>query len=90
MRFAYTTLRKAEEAKHLLATLHLPILVIMGEEDSTINRQAIIEAVKAAGDNVTFRTYPDGYHELHNELPEIRNKALSETLAWCEQALAVS
>lgn len=90
MRFAYTSLVRAEEAKHLLATLHLPILILLGEEDSTINRQAVIEAVEAAGDNVKFRTYADSYHELHNEIPEIRNRVLSETLAWCEQTLAAS
>ncbi|NOZ72669.1 MAG: alpha/beta hydrolase [Chloroflexi bacterium] len=88
MRFAYTSLLKAEEAKHLLATLHLPVLVLLGAEDSTINRQAIEEAVKAAGDNVEFRTYEGSLHELHNEIPEIRNRVLSETLAWMEQAIA--
>ncbi len=84
MRFAYTNLRKGEEAARLLATLHLPVLVVLGAEDSTINRQAVIEAAEQAGDNVELRVYNGGWHELHNEVPAIRNRVLAEALAWLQ------
>ena len=86
-RFAVEYMRAAKEAKAILARLHLPILVIMGEEDITISRKDIREAVAAAGPNVLFRTYPGSYHEPHNEIPEIREPMLAETLAWMEEKL---
>jgi alpha-beta hydrolase superfamily lysophospholipase len=82
-RFAATNLQKAAEAQGLLARLHLPILVILPADDTTINRQAVLTAVAQAGPNVTFRTYP-GWHELHNELPELREPVLNDVLEWLE------
>ncbi len=82
-RFAWTNLQKATEAGQVLATLRLPLLIILGAEDTTINRQAITDAVAKAGANVTFRYYPC-FHELHNELAELREPVLADTLAWFE------
>ncbi|NOZ48473.1 MAG: alpha/beta hydrolase [Chloroflexi bacterium] len=90
MRFAYTNVCKANEAKNLLAHLHLPILVLLGAEDSTINRDAVEEAVAGAGKNVEFRIYPGSYHELHNEIPAIRQRVLAETLAWLQPLITQS
>ena len=87
-RWAVEYLRAAKEAKSLLAKLKIPVLVVMGEEDVTIRRDEIIEAVAAAGPNVTFRPYPGSYHEIHNEIPEIRKPMLSETVAWMEEKLS--
>jgi len=84
-RWAVEYLRAAKEAKSQLAKLKLPVLVVMGEEDVTIQRDKIIEAVAAAGPNVTFRTYPGAYHEVHNEIPEIREPMLAETVTWVEE-----
>jgi alpha-beta hydrolase superfamily lysophospholipase len=87
-RWAVEYLRAAREAKSLLAQLSLPVLVVMGSEDVTIDREDIREAVAAAGPNVTFREYPGAYHEVHNEVPEIREVMLAETLAWMDEKLA--
>lgn len=87
-RWAVEYMRAAREAKALLARLRLPVLLVMGEEDVTIDREAIREAVAASGPNVTFRTYPGAYHEVHNEIPEIRERMLTETMAWVEEQLA--
>ena len=87
MRFAWTNLQKATEAQGLLGKLTLPILLIMGDLDTTINRQAILDAVAQAGPNVTFRRYPC-MHELHNELPELREVVLAEAGEWFEGMLA--
>ncbi len=83
VRFATTNLQKATAAQRLLATVRLPILVILPADDTTIDRQAVLDAVAQAGPNVTLRTYP-GWHELHNELPELREPVLNDVLAWFE------
>ena len=81
-RFAMRYLEAASEAKSQLGQLSLPLLVVMGEEDVTIDRDDIREAVADAGDNLTFITYPGAYHEIHNELPEIREKMLLTAVTW--------
>ena len=86
-RWAMEYLRAAAEAKDLLARIPIPLLVVMGEEDVTVDTQLIREAVAAAGPNVTFRTYPGAYHEIHNEIPEIRDRMIAETVQWMNQHL---
>lgn len=86
MRFAWTNLQKATEAQGLLARLTLPILLILGDLDTTINRQAILDAAAKAGPNLTLRRYPC-LHELHNELPELREVVLKEAGDWFESML---
>ena len=88
-RFATVSLQKAVEAQTILPTLGLPILVILGDHDTVINRQAVLDAVAQAGPNVTFRRYPT-CHESHNELPELREPVLRETVAWMAAALGPS
>ncbi len=86
-RWAVEYLRAAREAKSLLSQLTIPVLVVMGEEDITVQTQDIREAVAAAGPNVTFRTYPGAYHEVHNEKAEIREPMLAETTEWMDENL---
>jgi lysophospholipase len=81
-RFAVLYLQAAAEAKTQLGQLRLPLLVVMGEEDVTINQTDIREAVAAAGDNLTFITFPGAYHEVHNEIQEIREDMLRTAVAW--------
>ena len=83
-------LQAATEAKAQLRRLRLPILVVMGEDDVTINQDDIREAVAAAGDNLTFVTFPGAYHEVHNEIQEIREKMLSTAVAWMAEKLQLS
>ncbi|HEY52101.1 MAG TPA: alpha/beta hydrolase [Caldilineae bacterium] len=89
-RFAVQYLQAATEAKAQLRRLRLPILVVMGEDDVTINQDDIREAVAAAGDNLTFVTFPGAYHEVHNEIQEIREKMLSTAVAWMAEKLQLS
>ena len=86
-RFAVKYLRAAAEAKLQLGRLRLPLLVVLGEEDVTIKQADIREAVATAGDNLTFITYPGAYHEVHNEIPEIREKMLADIVAWMNGAM---
>ncbi len=87
-RWAVEYLRAAKEAKTLLAKRSLPVLVVMGEEDVTVQKKDILEAVAAAGPNITFRTYPGAYHEIHNEIAGIREPMLEETTSWMDEKLA--
>lgn len=86
-RWAVEYLRAAKEAKALLAQLQLPILLVMGSDDVTIDKDDIREAVAAAGKNVTFRVYQGAYHEVHNEIPEIREPMLQDAMKWMNQQL---
>ncbi|HEY80526.1 MAG TPA: alpha/beta hydrolase [Anaerolineae bacterium] len=86
-RWAVEYLRAAREAKALLPQLTLPLLVIMGEADVTVDTSRIRAAVAAAGPNVTFRTYPGAYHEVHNEIPEIREPMIKDLVAWMNDQL---
>ncbi len=81
-RFSQLFLDGARKAQRLLPQLSLPILLIMGEEDKSINQQAVIDAAAQAGPNLTFRRYAGSYHELHNEIPEIRQQALDDVQRW--------
>ena len=86
-RWAMEYLRAAREARELFPKLTIPILVIMGEADVTVDTALIREAVAAAGPNVTFRTYPGAYHEVHNEIPEIREPMIKDLVAWMNEQL---
>ncbi len=89
-RWAVEYLRAAKEAKGLLAQIQLPLLVVMGEEDITVSQEDIREGVAAAGTNLTFRTYPGAYHEVHNEIEAIRQPMLDETVAWMNEKLGLT
>ncbi len=86
-RWGVEYLRAAREAKDLLAKIDIPLFVAMGEEDVTVDTRLIREAVAQAGDHVTFRTYPGAYHEIHNEIPEIREPYLKEVVTWMNEHL---
>ncbi len=90
MRFAYTGIEKGREARALLCALNMPVMVILGEEDTVIDRQAVIDAASPCPDKVHFRQYAGGYHELHNEIPDIRNRVLGDVIAWMNDQLGLS
>ena len=86
-RWAVEFLNAAKAARELLLGLKIPILVVLGEDDVTIDQEAIYETIAAAGPNITFRTYPGAYHEIHNEIPDIRQPMIAETVAWLDENL---
>ena len=67
----------------------LPVYVFVGEEDPINNRLAgvapLIEAYRAAGLDVTFKTYPGGRHEMLNEIN--RDEVIADLLAWLRRRL---
>jgi alpha-beta hydrolase superfamily lysophospholipase len=86
-RWAVEYLRAAREAKALLARIPIPILVILGDADVTVDAELVRQAAADAGPNVTLKEYAGAYHEVHNEVPEIREKMLADVRAWMNAQL---
>ncbi len=52
------------------ASLEVPTLLMVGSADRIIEPQAVREFAAGAGKMVNFREWPEGYHELHNDLEQ--------------------
>jgi len=69
----------------------LPVYVLVGEDDPINNRLAgvrpLIEGYRAAGLDVTFKSYPGGRHEMLNEIN--RDEVISDLLAWLRKTFPV-
>lgn len=61
-----------------------PTLLMLGDKEGIVNLDAIIEFSKSAP-NVTFKVWPNLYHELHNE-PE-KLEVYKYTLQWIRENL---
>jgi alpha-beta hydrolase superfamily lysophospholipase len=57
-----------------------PTLVLYGELDGTIRRQAIDELMERLGPRGTLRLYPEHHHLLLHETP--REAVLADCLSW--------
>lgn len=70
-----------------LRALDLPIYVFVGEKDPINNNMLgltpLIERYEALGFSVTLKVYPDGRHEMFNEIN--RDEVLEDLRAWIEQ-----
>ncbi len=64
----------------------LPILVMSGARDPVgANLQSLIDAYRGAGLTPTVRLYPDGRHEMLNEIN--REEVKADVIAWIEGVL---
>ena len=61
------------------------LLLIAGEDLVVDSDKTRFFASKVADQYLTVHEYPDGYHELLNELPEIRDKVLADIEQWLDQ-----
>ena len=77
--YANESMEKADE-------LDIPMLLMHGTKDGITDYTASVEFAKKAPKYVTFKEWPNFYHELHNE-PE-KNDVLEHVLAWIETRLA--
>ena len=66
--------------------LDIPMLLMHGSKDSITDYEASVEFAAKAPKYVTFKEWPDFYHELHNE-PE-KAAVFQHVLAWIEEILA--
>ncbi len=65
----------------------LPIYIMNGSRDSVgANVQSLIDAYRAAGLAPTVRRYPDGRHEMLNEIN--REEVKADVIAWIDGVLA--
>jgi alpha-beta hydrolase superfamily lysophospholipase len=69
-------LRRAKE-------ITLPVLIQCGEKDDSFDGADILFASLASEDK-TLKIYTACKHEVYNELPEERDKALQDLLLWLE------
>ncbi|KAE9400686.1 alpha/beta-hydrolase [Gymnopus androsaceus JB14] len=79
------------EGENLLSNGHnhwpkkLPVVLIHGDADkitSLAATQTFYERIEADDKNIIV--YPDGYHELQNELPEVRQKLVDDIVSFVE------
>lgn len=63
--------------------LQLPLLAMHGEDDPITPCEAAETAYALAGSaDKTLKRYPGAFHELFNEVPAIREQALSDLVGW--------
>ena len=62
------------------AELTVPVLLLHGGSDQITSEAASRRFAAAAGERVTYRTWPDAFHELHNE-PE-KPEVLKAITGW--------
>ncbi|MBN2359614.1 MAG: lysophospholipase [Deltaproteobacteria bacterium] len=67
-----------------LGQLELPLLIVYGSEDSSFAGQnALFDRYR--GQDRTIYCYAGARHEVFNEIPDIRDKALADLTAWLEK-----
>ena len=70
----------------LAPNLSVPALALIAGGDLVANPSAIREWVRGAPDAfVSSHEYEGAFHEMFNEIPSVREKVTSHTLAWLEQ-----
>lgn len=85
MLLAYNHVNDMECAKRYRKDL--PMLLVSGDKDPVgafgKGVKAAYELLKKGGvEDVTLRLYPDGRHEMHNELN--KEEVFGDMIAWCE------
>lgn len=66
--------------------LNLPLLLLHGEADRLTSSAASAEFASKAGARCTFKTWPGGYHELHNDIEKA--DVLAYIVAWLDRQQA--
>lgn len=70
----------------LAPNLSVPALVLIAGDDPVIEPACMREwAQRAPRSLATSREYKGAFHEMFNEVPEIRDKVTHDTLVWLEQ-----
>ena len=65
--------------------VEVPLLVLHGEQDKLTDYKASVDFKANANENVTLETFPNLYHEIHNE-PE-KQMIFDKIIAFCENLL---
>lgn len=75
-------LENADELNRYADGLNLPTLLMHGESDGITSHNGSLDFAERNSADLTFKTWPGLYHELHNE-PE-REEVFNYVLAWLE------
>ncbi len=51
---------------------------VIGSDDRLVTNKNLIKYFKTVEDKLEFKVIPDGYHEMYNEIPEIRERFFEE------------
>lgn len=76
-------LENADELNRYADGLHVPVLLMHGEADGITNHDGSKDFAQRNPKDLTFKSWPKLYHELHNE-PE-REGVFRYVLAWLEE-----
>lgn len=76
-------LETGEYAIEHAAEVRVPLYILHGEDDKLTDYNGSKDFYAKAGDNVTLETFPNMYHELHNE-PE-KEEIFADIIAYCNQ-----
>ena len=82
-RFGGETLSRGKWVQEHVPELNLPVLVLQGGDDRIalpVNSHRLFNS--AGSDDKTYREYPEGYHEPHNDLDY--EMVLGEVVAWLD------
>jgi acylglycerol lipase len=80
-RWAVEILTAQVEVTRRAAAIQLPILMIQGMADTIVVPRATVDFFKQISSaDKTLYTYPDHYHELHNDLD--KEKPLGDLVEW--------
>ncbi|MFW9992135.1 MAG: alpha/beta hydrolase [Candidatus Odinarchaeota archaeon] len=83
-RLAGETIEGLLKAPKLAKMIKLPVLLQKGGKDSIVlEEKKLFEALSS--EDKMLKVYPELYHEVYNELPEMRGKVLVDLQAWLDE-----
>ncbi len=83
-------MRTGREALALSSRLDVDTLLLVPGDDPVVDPAGSQQfATNAPSDKVTLKLYPGGYHELFNEIPELRERAIADMIEWLDKIAPV-
>lgn len=83
-RLAGETIEGLLKAPKLAKMIKLPVLLQKGGKDSIVlEEKKLFEALSS--EDKMLKVYPELYHEVYNELPEMRGEVLVDLQAWLDE-----
>lgn len=83
LRLALALYEEGVKVREHASELKLPILIVQGAKDILVDPDGSREFVKRAGQNVTYKEYPEGFHEMHNDVEA--NDYFERVQSWLKE-----
>jgi alpha-beta hydrolase superfamily lysophospholipase len=84
-RYSLKLMETGEWAVEKASTLNTPMLLMHGAKDRITSFQASKEFAENAGEQVTFISVKDGFHELHHDLE--KQQVLEQICHWIKKQI---